>query len=621
MKKIKIAVACHKPSVLPVNDLLMPVQVGAAIAAKRMEGMQHDDEGDNISAKNPQYCELTAQYWAWKNVEADYYGLCHYRRFLCFKEVDAPKNLRGQIESSAITPFTLKRFGLENEEEMRGVIAATDIVCGPLQDVRKLYTPRGNQPTALRHWVAHDRALIMTKDLEQMLEILDEVSPEVGAAARVYLQGNRFLGFNCFVMRKELFEQMCAIEFEVLKKLEEKVDLTYYNQQLSRIYGFMGEIICSSYIYWIEKQNHFKVCHLPLVYFNYTDPVSTLSPLAGENVIPVFFDFSQKETFLLAAPLQTFLEQTDSNHFYDLIVAVQKLEPYVQGEFAKLCAGYKNVSIRFLDAGLWRNVLSEEQNAVSLLFPYIPWVLSEYERILVYGPNVLFANSVAPLWDEYKDTNSLACAPCDIQMVARINDIYPETEQNYISAQLKNPYEYFYSDSMLWNLKKMRAQFEIADINAAALNTLGQLRSSKELLNVLCCDDVKKIGQEYNVWYMTDEYLRYQLPYAPCSDYLALLKAQKNPVVIAYQFDTPWFDFGNPVSNLFWKSVRQTCFYEQTLSFMDTRKKSVLKEEHDVLNKLFPRGKTMRGILSRLFPKGSRRNTFIKKILHLFHMR
>ena len=167
----------------------------------------------------------------------------------------------------------------------------------------------------------------------------------------------------------------------------------------------------------------------------------------------------------------------------------------------------------------------------------------------------------------------------------------------------------------------MRAQFEIADINAAALNTLGQLRSSKELLNVLCCDDVKKIGQEYNVWYMTDEYLRYQLPYAPCSDYLALLKAQKNPVVIAYQFDTPWFDFGNPVSNLFWKSVRQTCFYEQTLSFMDTRKKSVLKEEHDVLNKLFPRGKTMRGILSRLFPKGSRRNTFIKKILHLFHMR
>ena len=52
MKNIQIAVACHKPSVLPTNALLMPVQVGSAIAARRMEGMRYDDEGENISAKD-----------------------------------------------------------------------------------------------------------------------------------------------------------------------------------------------------------------------------------------------------------------------------------------------------------------------------------------------------------------------------------------------------------------------------------------------------------------------------------------------------------------------------------------------------------------------------------------
>lgn len=620
MKKIKIAVACHKPSVLPNNPLLMPVQVGAAVAAKRMNGMKHDDEGDNISKKNPQYCELTAQYWTWKNVEADYYGLCHYRRFLCFRAVEAPRNLRGQIESAAITPFSLNRFGLENEAEMRDVIEANDIVCGPLQDVRRLYTPRGNQPTALRHWIAHDRALIMKKDLECMLEILDSVSPELGSVAREYLNGKQFLGFNCFVMRKELFQQMCSIEFEVLEKLETKVDLNYYNQQLSRIYGFMGEIICSSYIYWIEKNKKYRVQHLPLVYFNYTDPLPEISPV-DDNSIPVFFDFSREQTFLAAAPLKSFLDHTEAEHRYDLIVITQKADSYVQGELAQLCTDYKNVSIRFMDAGLWMSILSEEFQTVPYLLPYLPWILLQYKRILVYGPKVLFADSIVPLWETHKSTSAMVCAPSDILMLARINDIYPETEENYVSAQLKNPYEYFFSDSMLWNLEAMRTKFDVSDVKSASVNTLGQLRSCKEILNVLCSGALEKIGQKYNVVYSTDSNLQYQLPYAPCMDYLNLLNAQKSPVVISYLFDTPWFSFENPVSKLFWNAVRNTSFYEQTISYMIERKVDVAKEDRDILNKLFPRGKSMRGILSRFFPKGSRRNAFVKRVLHFFHMR
>ena len=81
---IKILVSCHKDIVTPSSDVFLPVHVGAANTKTSLIGMQPDNEGDNISQRNFTYCELSAQYWAWKNLDADYYGLCHYRRVLCF---------------------------------------------------------------------------------------------------------------------------------------------------------------------------------------------------------------------------------------------------------------------------------------------------------------------------------------------------------------------------------------------------------------------------------------------------------------------------------------------------------------------------------------------------------
>ena len=35
--------------------------------------------------KTANYCELTGIYWAWKNLDADYIGLVHYRRYISNK--------------------------------------------------------------------------------------------------------------------------------------------------------------------------------------------------------------------------------------------------------------------------------------------------------------------------------------------------------------------------------------------------------------------------------------------------------------------------------------------------------------------------------------------------------
>ncbi len=82
---IRILVTMHKPYRVPEDAMYLPIHVGAALHSKVLPGVQRDDEGDNISEKNPLYCELTGLYWAWKNLDADYVGIAHYRRHFGWK--------------------------------------------------------------------------------------------------------------------------------------------------------------------------------------------------------------------------------------------------------------------------------------------------------------------------------------------------------------------------------------------------------------------------------------------------------------------------------------------------------------------------------------------------------
>jgi hypothetical protein len=84
MSNIKIFICSHKEVELPKHPYFLPIQAGAALH-KSIGGYQPDNEGDNISIKNPHFCELTCHYLAWKNLKnVDIVGLNHYRRYFDF---------------------------------------------------------------------------------------------------------------------------------------------------------------------------------------------------------------------------------------------------------------------------------------------------------------------------------------------------------------------------------------------------------------------------------------------------------------------------------------------------------------------------------------------------------
>ena len=85
MIPVKIFSAFHKPSIAPPVEWVIPIQVGTEKGAEIFCSTQDNQGDDHISEKNDSFCELTALYWIWKNldkIDARYIGLAHYRRYL-----------------------------------------------------------------------------------------------------------------------------------------------------------------------------------------------------------------------------------------------------------------------------------------------------------------------------------------------------------------------------------------------------------------------------------------------------------------------------------------------------------------------------------------------------------
>ena len=118
---IKIFMCCHKGYEI-VPPFALPIQGGRAIHPP-IDGIMGDNSGDNISDKNKEYCELTVQYYVWKNIDADAYGFCHYRRFFCFDDaVKKPYLVFGKMSEKQ-----QKRY-LGTEEQIEKLVKEHDIV-------------------------------------------------------------------------------------------------------------------------------------------------------------------------------------------------------------------------------------------------------------------------------------------------------------------------------------------------------------------------------------------------------------------------------------------------------------------------------------------------------------
>lgn len=206
--KTTIIVATHKACEINSDPVYLPIHAGAALHGELP--YTGDDTGDSISEKNATFCELTALYWAWKHLDGDYLGLCHYRRY----------------------------FGSDRKHILTGREAEALLAKYPIL----LPKPRNYVIETNYSQYIHSHHEI---DLTLTREILAQQDASNGTAFapafdRVMARtvGHRF---NMFVMRRDLLDAYCNWLFPILFTLEERLDISAYSPYDSRVFGFVGE--------------------------------------------------------------------------------------------------------------------------------------------------------------------------------------------------------------------------------------------------------------------------------------------------------------------------------------------------------------------------------------------
>lgn len=221
MNKVKIIVATHKKYKMPDDELYLPVQVGSE--GKENLGYQVDNNGENISNKNSTFCELTGLYWAWKNLDADYIGLCHYRRHFTCKKL---------IPFSEDTKFKI----LLNKKQTEEIFKDTDII---LPKKREYY---------IENLYDHYKHTMYVETLDETRKIIEEKCPNyLPEFDKLHKRTSAHM-FNMFVMKKEYLNDYCEWLFDILFELEKRIDSSKYDSFHARYLGRISELLLDVWI-------------------------------------------------------------------------------------------------------------------------------------------------------------------------------------------------------------------------------------------------------------------------------------------------------------------------------------------------------------------------------------
>ena len=618
------------------NQLIVPVKCGAVYSKHSNRDMLGDDTGDNISSRRMTFNELTVQYWAWKNIKADYYGLCHYRRYISFSnDIHGYIDDHGElIEPRHLSNSIAAEYGLTDPDRMRKIISEYDAIAICSIDVQKIPTPTGRHETLYDFWVKGCINLLAPSVVDKVLELIKIRQPNYYQAAILYLNQKQHRGYNTFILNKELFFELCEFEFDILFALEKELDTEHYSETMNRTPGYIGEILSAIFLFKVEHSKHYKFCERQLVAF--TDcqikKRELLKPAFQENSITIIFVSSEFNVPYLGVCIESLLQHASSNNNYDIIVLSTDIGEGSQKKIRSALSKWENIQIRFFnpaDLISNQNFHTNIDGYISLPFykAFVPWLFPLHDKALILDSDLLINANIAELW--HTDLGN--------KLIAGVKDVVFEGLLNGKEAgwmdyskkvlHLNEPYHYINAGILIMDLEHIRRSMRLHDLMAIATRKDLKL-ADQDLINVAFDQKIAFLDPKWNYFVQANQWVIDCINLASKKDIDEYRKAAINPAIFHFaNHPKPWGAPSIPNASEWWLVARASPYYEELLirlmnfQIYSSRQMSLPDNRSGVrrfADKLIPPGTQRRAFAKWILPKGSLRWSFCKQIYYIF---
>lgn len=598
---LKILVGYHKPaSLLETRDIFVPIWLGAdVINAPSKDGVLSEEDigwlnlncikdnvGENISHLNRHFCELTAIYWAWKNYSAlgdpDYFGFMHYRRhfvlnsaFIKSKSPDCCNLIR--------VPCVYKEYAHDiGLDELPEIMVEDEIlVCGNTLNV----TP-----------AQYNRSVPFIS--ESLWDIAyDAIKLEFGESWKDihrYISSRNHYWSNVFVVKREIFFELCEWIFPILFAVHKKIDYSRLTIAEKRFVGYLAETLFG--VFWEKKKKEgyrLRKCPLTLIE-NAECSVDSISDDGNEVVVAVSCD-SKYSPYLRVMLESLALSSSPNRNYHIYVMTREKSKIDISNRFLKQ---NKNIKVTVIDVSpmikkyeVRLKVKNFGWYTESIFYRYlIPEIFKDFNKVLYLDLDVVILKDISVLYDEDISNFPIAAVP-DIERRRwlKIKSIRSKVASFDEELGISDSYQYFNSGVCLFNIRVINTCPDVVSKWASMTYEFNKrgFYGDQDILNSYFYGRVKFLPLQWNLLWVVNNRIRDWAIEIDEMSAIQYKRALEDPWIVHYcDKEKPWFYPELPLADVWWTCAQRTEIYEILLSEYINNRQKKLRESQNLIKKI-----------------------------------